>query len=109
MIHIWPIYQKTGFLLRGDALSGVEALHSFMRNQLRDFEFKNLSGKQREALDQLFLCHGYIEASQCSAELHDLESKLSWVIQSPTGGLMIPVEMLKGFMSAEARLAALFI
>ena len=102
--YLTYLSKKTGFLIRGDALTGAQALHDFLRLQLKSFDLKSLTGKQSESLDRLFLNFGQMEESDCSAIDHSLESNVSWIMKTAEGGLMIPAEMVKGFMAADARL-----
>lgn len=102
--YLTYLSKKTGFLIRGDALTGAQGLHDFLRLQLKSFDLKSLTGKQAESLDRLFLNFGQVEEENCNAIDHSLESSVSWIMKTSEGGLMIPAEMVKGFMAADARL-----
>jgi hypothetical protein len=102
--YLTYLSKKTGFILRGDALTGAKALHDYLRSQLKSFDMKSLTTNQVAALDKLFLNFGNLGELQCNAADYSLESSVSWIMISRDGGLMIPAEMIKGFMVADARL-----
>ena len=50
--YLTYLSKKTGFLIRGDALTGAQALHDFLRLQLKSFD---LFKRQVEETPQAYL------------------------------------------------------
>lgn len=91
--------KKTGFLLT--SIDGEQLIHFWYhicRGLTREPRM-GLSQEQFNTLDQLFLQFGYIHPSQMTPSLQQLEQDMPWIFKHPAGGIFLPLEVFKTFMT----------
>jgi len=101
------LWKKTNFLITGKNLKiNNDQIHWLWLHLLKDEYNSNLNeilnNKEKSALSFLLKNFGYIPRHLLTDSLIQLEKKVKWIFRHPSGGIFIPLELVKSLMKKKS-------